>query len=63
MKKKNISESEFHLSFPRSFINSFNNKANKILSCLNVFPSMKTRKSNIKFSDSHPVKYNINEKY
>lgn len=62
MKKKNVSESEYLLSFPESFIDYFNNKANKILSCLNVFPSMKTRKSNIKFSDSHSVKYNISGK-
>ncbi len=62
MTNKNLSKSEFSLSFPESFINSFNNKANKILSCLNVLPSIAIRKNNVKFSDSHLVKYNINEK-
>jgi len=59
--KKNSSESEFSLSFPESFINSFNSNANKILSCLELLPPREVEK-NAKLSDSHLVKYNIDEK-
>ncbi len=62
MINRNLSEAESSLSFPKNFINSFNSKANKILSRLNVLPSIKIRKNNVKFSDSHSVKYNIDEK-
>jgi len=62
LKKKNVSESEFHLSFPKSFIDSFNSNANNILSCLKLLPPREIKKNHVKFSDSHSVKYNIDEK-